>query len=322
MTSAPSSLISAPCAAETERTDESSGRLGDGVVPASIWRPLCDEHERRIAERTDAHIERRMRQESHPVEDFLFTYYPFKVGQLKKWHPGPGVRVELAEAADRRYFDRRWYRIDDDRNVAEVDLESWRADRGDGAKFIASLLSSTLGREANFGCFGIHEWAMVYRLTEEQRRHQQVPLRLSPAETDAVVEGHRIQCSHHDAFRFFTEPARPLNTLQPSREGMISNEQPGCLHAGMDLYKWAMKISPIADSDLVVDCFDLALDIRTLDMEASPYDLREWGYGVVAIETAAGKAEYMERQKTFSGRAQKLRRRLLDALAVAGVHPR
>ncbi len=83
-----------------------------------------------------------------------------------------------------------------------------------------------------------------------------------------------------------------------------------------------MKISPIADSDLVVDCFDLALDIRTLDMEASPYDLRGWGYGVVAIETAAGKAEYMERQKEFSGRAQSLRRRLLDALAVAGVHPR
>ncbi|WP_367647475.1 3-methyladenine DNA glycosylase [Brevibacterium sp. CT2-23B] len=322
MTSAPSTTTPAPSTAATERTDTSSGRLGDGVVPAEIWRGLRDEHEHRIAERTDAHIDRRMRQETHPVEDFLFTYYPFKVGQLKKWHPGPGVRVALETAEDRRYFDRRWYRIDDAQNFAEVDLESWRTDRGDGAKFIASLLSSTLGREANFGCFGIHEWAMVYRLTDKQRRHQQVPLRLSPAETDAVVEGHRIQCSHHDAFRFFTEPARPLNTLQPSREGMVANEQPGCLHAGMDLYKWAMKISPIADSDLVVDCFDLALDIRTLDMEASPYDLRGWGYGVVAIETAAGKAVYMERQKDFSGRAQALRARLLDALAVAGVHPR
>ena len=322
MTSTPSTTTADPIAAATGRTDEPAGRFGDGVVAASHWRGLRDEHEDRIAERTDAHIERRMRQESHPVEDFLFTYYPFKGGQLKKWHPGPGGRVELAEAGDHRYFDRRWYLIDEDRNLAEVDLESWRTDRGDGAKFIASLLSSTLNREANFGCFGIHEWAMVYRLTEEQRRHQQVPLRLSPAETDAVVEGHRIQCSHHDAFRFFTAPARPLNTLQPSREGMVSNEQPGCLHAGMDLYKWAMKISPVADSDLVVDCFDLALDIRTLDMEASPYDLRGWGYGVVAIETAAGKAEYMERQRAFSARAQALRARLLDALAVAGVHPR
>ncbi len=81
---------------------------------------------------------------------------------------------------------------------------------------------------------------------------------------------------------------------------MVGNEQPGCLHAGMDLYKWAMKIGPIAPSPLVLDCFDLALDIRTLDMEASPYDLRGWGYGVVAIETAAGKAEYMERQQAPS----------------------
>src|SRR5690625_2993132 len=78
--------------------------------------------------------------------------------------------------------------------------------------------------------------------------------------------------------------------------------------------------SDVCSSDL--DCFDLAADIRTLDMEASPYDLRGWGYGVVAVETAAGKAEYMRRQKEFSARAQSLRQRLLDALASAGIHPR
>lgn len=315
-----SALSSTPPA--DQRPGLVSDRLGDGAVSAAVWRGLCDDHAARVARRTDAHIARRMSGEKHPVEDFLFTYYPFKVGQLARWNPGPGVRLELETEDDRARFDRRWYRIDEAQSLAEVDLGSWRADRGDGAKFIASLLSATLHREANFGCFGIHEWAMVYRLSEEERRHQQVPLRLSRTETDAVVEGHRIQCSHHDAFRFFTPSARPLNTLQPSREGMVADEQPGCLHAGMDLYKWAMKIGPIASSDLVIDCFDLALDIRTLDMEASPYDLRGWGYGVVAIETAAGKAEYLDRQKEFSARAQELRRRLLDSLAAAGVHPR
>ncbi len=295
--------------------------LDRATLTAAEWHAARDAHVARVAARTDAHVARRMRGEKHPVEDFLFTYYPFKAGQLAKWNPGPSVRLELETTEDVECFDRRWYRIDDSRTCAEVDVESWRADRGDGAKFIASLLSSTLHREANFGCFGIHEWAMVYRLSEEERRHQQVPLRLSPAETDAVVEGHRIQCSHHDAFRFFTEPARPLNTLQPARTDMVANEQPGCLHAGMDLYKWAMKIGPIAPSDLVIDAFDLAMDIRILDMEASPYDLRSWGYGVVAIETAAGKAEYMERQKSFSARAQSLRQRLLDALAGVGVDP-
>lgn len=289
------------------------------VLPAAVWRGLVADHETQIGQRTDAHAARRLAGQKHPVEDFLFTYYPFKTGQLKKWNPGAGIRLELETDEDRAYVDRRWYRTTG--NLTEVDLESWSTDRGDGARFIASLLASTLDREANFGCFGLHEWAMVYRMSEDERRHQQVPLRLSPAETDAVVERHRIQCSHHDAFRFFTAAARPRNTLQPTREGMVGAEQPGCLHAGMDLYKWAMKIGPIAPSALVVDCFDLALDIRTLDMEASPYDLRGWGYGVVAIETAAGKAEYMERQQDFSRRAQALRRRLLAALAAADVHP-
>ena len=55
-------------------------------------------------------------------------------------------------------------------------------------------------------------------------------------------------------------------------------EQPGCLHAGMDVYKWAFKLTPLVPSDLVADAFDLAREIRVLDMEASPYDLRELGY--------------------------------------------
>ena len=82
----------------------------------------------------------------------------------------------------------------------------------------------------------------------------------------------------------------------------------------MDLYKWAMKLEPIVESATVLDAFDLARAIRTLDMEASPYDVRAWGYGVVAIETAQGKAEYMRRQEEFSRQAQALRRRLITQI--------
>ena len=67
--------------------------------------------------------------------------------------------------------------------------------------------------------------------------------------------------------------AAPLNALKPTRESQTALEQPGCLHAGMDLYKWAHKLVPAVSSDLVLDCFELARDIRTLDMRASPYDL-------------------------------------------------
>ena len=55
-------------------------------------------------------------------------------------------------------------------------------------------------------------------------------------------------------------------------------EQPGCLHANMDLYKWAGKLAPFTPGDLLLDCFELARDIRELDMRASPYDLSGLGH--------------------------------------------
>jgi hypothetical protein len=111
----------------------------------------------------------------------------------------------------------------------------------------------------------------------------------APSGTDQVVESHKIACSHFDAFRFFTSPARPLNVLQPTRESQPTLEQGGCLHANMDLYKWAGKLMPFTPSALVLDCFELARDIRTLDMRASPYDLSALGYPAVAIETSGGQ---------------------------------
>ncbi|MDK7749725.1 3-methyladenine DNA glycosylase [Brevibacterium sp. UMB10442] len=286
------------------------------VLSPREWRELRDAHEQAVHERTASHLERRSRGEKHPVEDFLFTYYPFKPGKLATWHPGAGTAVVVETSADEAYFNRRWYTRSQHagHTVVHVDVGAWEADRGQGAAFIRQLLEATVDREASFGCFGLHEWAMVYKQTAHEHRHSQVPLRLSQEETDRVVENHRIQCSHYDAFRFFTPPARPLNTLQPTRQGMRANEQPGCLHAGMDLYKWAMKLEPIVESATVLDTFDLARAIRTLDMEASPYDVRAWGYGVVAIETAQGKAEYMRRQEEFSRQAQALRRRLITQI--------
>ena len=158
---------------------------------------------------------------------------------------------------------------------------------------------------------------MVYKQSPDEVRHDEVPLRLTHAQTDTVVESHRIRCSHFDAFRFFTPEARPLNELSPARETMREMEQPGCLHGGMDLYKWAMKLGPIVPSDVTLAAFDLARDIRTLDMEASPYDVRDWGYGVVAIETPEGKAEYVRRQRAFADRGNDIRRRLITAIDAA-----
>jgi hypothetical protein len=82
----------------------------------------------------------------------------------------------------------------------------------------------------------------------------------------------------------------------------------------MDLYKWAYKLLPAVPSELLVDCFVLARQIRELDMRASPYDLTDLGYLPVRIETVAGKAEYVAAQRDFAARAQVLRRRLSDVV--------
>jgi hypothetical protein len=156
----------------------------------------------------------------------------------------------------------------------------------------------------------MHEWAMVYRLAEDETRHAAYPLRLGPDGTDTVVEGHRIACSHFDAYRFFTAPARPLNTLDPQAHDRPAYEQPACLHAGMDLYKHAFRLSPLVPSELVADCFELARDIRVLDMRASPYDLSELGYEALRIETTEGKQEYVAAQREFAERGAPLRRAL------------
>jgi hypothetical protein len=129
-----------------------------------------------------------------------------------------------------------------------------------------------------------------------------------------VVESNRIRCSHYDAYRFFAPAAASLNALRPTRDTTVAFEQPGCLHATMDLYKWAYKLLPAVPSELVVDAFELARDVRELDMRASPYDLSALGYAPVPVETAEGKAAYVSAQRSFAERGRLLRARLLAAL--------
>lgn len=277
----------------------------------SEWEAAEAAHHARVDVATAAHLRRREDGRRHPVEDFLFTYYSQRPAQLRRWHPGPGVVLEGAAGLPRAGW--RFYRADG--GGVQLDLPGFAESRGETVQFVADLLDATRARQGQFGCFGLHEWAMVYRLGEDQVRHVGWPLRLGAAGTDAVVEAHQLRCSHYDAFRFYTPPARPLNLLQPTRERQVAMEQPGCLHAGMDLYKWAYKLSPAVPSGLVMDCFDLARDIRELDMRASPYDLTELGYTPVPIETPQGKSEYAAAQRGFAARGQALRDRLLAALA-------
>jgi hypothetical protein len=278
---------------------------GTTVVAREVWRQRESAHRARVDALLAGHLERARRGERHPVEDFLFTYYSLRPAQLRRWHPGAGVA--LLDAHERAAW-RDHVGVD---GAVTIDVGAFLARRGDAARQVRDLLAATASRPAHLGCFGLHEWAMVYR---EPRRRHEVPLRLGQADTDAVVESHRIRCSHYDAYRFFTAAAAPRNALRPTREATVALEQPGCLHATMDLYKWAYKLLPAVPSELVVDAFELARDVRELDMRASPYDLSSLGYEPVRVETPEGKAAYVAAQRGFAERGTLLRAGLLAAL--------
>ena len=277
----------------------------------SAWQASEVAHADRVDAATAAHRARRRSGRRHPVEDFLFTYYSSTPAQLRRWHPGAGIR--LGDAAGTPRAGWRFHR-EVGRDV-ELDHAAYLQARGGTVEFVRRLLTATASRPAQLGCFGLHEWAMVYRQDKFDLRHEYLQLRLGSAGTDKVVEDNRIRCTHFDAFRFYTPPARALNLVQPTRERQVELEQPGCLHATMDLYKWAGKLVPAVPSELVMDCFDLAREVRELDMRAAPYDLSELGYEPVRVETPSGRAEYAAAQRAFATRGQDLREQLLQALA-------
>nr|WP_285725552.1 3-methyladenine DNA glycosylase [Psychromicrobium sp. YIM S02556] len=284
---------------------------------------LQEHQEQRVDRYIQPYLQRRSAGQKHPVEDFLFTYYSLKPAQLRRWHPGAGVVLCGAQARQR--LDWRFYRplteaelrqhdLAGDEPAITMDVEAFCRERSGAIDFARVILHGTAARPGNFGCFGLHEWAMAYRSEDNGVRHEYLPLRLGASGTDAVVEAHRIRCSHIDAFRFFTPQAVSLNELQPSRETQRELEQPGCLHANMDLYKWAYKLLPLVPSELVLEAFELSWRIRIMDMRASPYDLADWGYPALPIETTAGKADYVSLQRGFADDAAGLRERIAREL--------
>lgn len=275
------------------------------------WREAERLHAAAVDELTGAHLERRRTGRSHPIEDFLFVYYRHRPGQLRRWHPGPGVVLAGEDTTGRA----EWPFYVRTAEGVTLDVAAYLDRRGDAVRFVHDLLAATASRAPRLACFGLHEWAMVHGLQPGEQRHESLPLRLTQAETDEVVESSTIRCSHYDAYRFFTGSARPLNTLCPTRETQIENEQPGCLHATMDLYKWATKLGPAVPGSLLLDTFRLARRARELDMQASPYDVSGLGYDAVPVETPEGRAKYVALQRDLVDRATPVRAALVDLCA-------
>ncbi len=292
------------------------------VLATNEWQERAVTHRARAEQHTLPARRRREAGVPHPVADFLFQYYPYPFALLEHWQPGCGVALEWTATAESPTppapFSARCYALVDGCLFADAGrLSEAELTR---LTWIRELLVATRDRSPNFACHGLHEWAMVYR-GKEVRHERTTPLRLPQTAIDALVESRAICCSHHDAFRFFAAEARPLNRLQPSLADRIAMEQPGCVHANMDLYKWAAKSMPWVGSDLLLDCFELATRLRDLDMRASPYDLTAWCCEPIRIETAAGRRDYEVEQRRLAIAAAALRSRLIEAIArVQNIH--
>ena len=164
------------------------------VMDARHWRAAEAAHEARAGRYADPFAQRRARHEVHPVEDFLFTYYTLKPGQFKRWHPGAGVI--LLDAPERASW--RFYRpateqelLDagctpqvaraqaDAASAVTVDVTDFVERRATALAFTHEILRNTTTKKGQFGCFGMHEWAMAYKSVENNIRHDYLELRLS-----------------------------------------------------------------------------------------------------------------------------------------------
>ena len=270
------------------------------------WDERAIKHHARVSEWIDPVLERLSRHARHPVYDFLFEYYSFRPAQLLRWSPGPEV---ILEGADRTDGAGVWEKV---RNGQR--LKAFPSSRYEFVDWAIRFLSNTAERSPNFSCFGLHEWAMVYG--QPAIRHQEVPLRLCRPDLDAFLESQQLSCTHFDAFRFFSERAKPRNSIHLERTLTAELDQPACIHVNMDLYRFCYKVAPWIESELLADAFALARSARELDMRASPYDLTEFGFEPIPIETADGRAQYVRLQRVIARSAEPVRERVLHAYQV------
>lgn len=287
------------------------------ILIPEVWRAREAAHREALSGPALSYRQRRNVGEKHPVEDFLFQYYPFSPTRLLSWHPGIGVAIQLESGTPidslPEHLARPPYRHEATQQIVFADPSLITDGEKERVRFIVQLLENTAARPPQLGCLGLHEWAMVYGLSSDDVRHAGVGLRLDPETIKSVVDSQKLCCTHYDAFRFFTPKAAPQNTKQPTLESRLELEQPGCIHTNMDLYKWAYKLARWIPGELLAECFHFAFRARIIDMRASPYDLAHLNYQPIRLETSEGRDEYRQLQSDLAESGRIVRQRLLIA---------
>lgn len=269
------------------------------------WRTRIARHRERLAPFAEERLARQFAHIKHPVNDFLFEYYNYRPAELLRWSPGSDVLLE-----DAQLEDIAWREFVSTEGGLVLPSSSFPRHRLSFLEWAIRYHEGIRERPPSFHCFGMHEWAMVYRAPEV--RHAATPLRLKPDEIACLVEEEGVRCTHFDAYRFFTPAAVPLNRIALSRATTDQFDQKGCIHVTMDLYKYAYKLAPWCSGELIADAFLLAWEARQLDMRASPYDLSQFGLEPIPMETRTGREQYVEMQRELIPKAEPIRERLIE----------
>lgn len=258
----------------------------------------------------------------NPIYNFLHSYYKYSTVDLKKYSPGMSVQLlDATPGANLNVLNEKYMTFNEAGGCYNASTFHLMAEGKYGLARLTKdrdLLRATSARAPFFGCFGMHEWAMLYsgNGTSIVGHQESTPLRVDQKTIDALVGGPgQIRCTHYDAFRFFQPAAKPMNMINTlSRENAPRHEQPGCIHANMDLFRYAYQLYPFVSSALLVDALRLALEARKVDMRASPYDVSAFeGCEVpICVETPQGRKLYIEEQERIASTAVPIRKAILS----------
>lgn len=308
------------------------------ALQEKVWRSRASDHVQRIHGLFGgiSPVEAATSCRHNPIFNFIFTYYfGYKPSDLTRWSPGAHIELSIEGdvSAVKQLLARADWAVKPNRSGKGsrifLDMSVHRGKKLQSLKHAHNTLVATSRRLPVRTCFGFHEWAMLYDSSGEHsaisgRFQKDLPLRVTQSELNAVVEAPgALQCSHFDAFRFFSDGAKPKNLHTGlSRERQDLYEQPGCVHATMDLFKYALRLAPMLPSELLADALAIAIEARVLDMRASPYDLTaafttDNDLGIdpspVMVETQSGRKQYAELQFTLACKAAPIRRALIEA---------
>ena len=135
------------------------------------WTDLAVQHRKRMesllypehAEHGSTLKERRHAVDQHPIYNFLHTYYRYSAESLMRYSPGPGVRLlDTDMTSNSGLLHSVLLLLCCGRSVHRQDkLNSLRQPRD---------FMNTIDKQPVFSCYGLHEWAMLYKGHEKHQK--------------------------------------------------------------------------------------------------------------------------------------------------------